>query len=253
MKFGQWYCDYVKEDVVICKFMLKGMDCVGISWVEIECMCDCVCVDIYIVWLGIVIGCCGVEVDWICGEFEKFMGKQVQLNIFEVKNFEVDVQLVVQGIVEQFVSWVLFWCVMCKGMQFLLCVGVKGIWVQCLGCFGGVEMSWLEFYCEGWVLLYMLCVNIDYGFYEVCMIFGWIGVKVWIYKGDVMSCEFVCEQVVVLCVLWCEGGCDGGLCGDCVVCLQCCCLDGLVQDVVLVVVVLVEVLVVVELISGMEV
>lgn len=214
MKLGQCYVDYVVEDIKICNLFKMQFDCVGVLNIEIECICDCVCVDIYIVCLGIVIGCCGVEVECICGDFEKFLGKQIQLNIFEVKNFEVDVQLVVQGIVEQFFVCVVFCCVMCKGLQGVQCVGVKGICIQVFGCFGGVEMSCLEFYCEGCVLLYMLCVNIDYGFYEVKIIFGCIGVKVWIYKGDLIVKEFVCEQVNVFKV--CCDDCGGDCC--CVLC-----------------------------------
>ncbi|MGN6597676.1 MAG: 30S ribosomal protein S3, partial [Actinomycetes bacterium] len=117
----------------------------------------------------------------------KLTGKQVQLNILEVKNPETDAQLVAQGIAEQLSSRVSFRRAMRKGMQAALKAGAKGIRVQCSGRLGGAEMSRSEFYREGRVPLHTLRANIDYGFYEARTTFGRIGVKVWIYKGDVIG------------------------------------------------------------------
>ena len=143
---------------------------------------------------GIVIGRRGAEADRIRGELEKLTGKQVQLNILEVKNPEVDAQLVAQGIAEQLASRVSFRRAMRKGMQSSLRAGAKGIRVQCSGRLGGAEMSRSEFYREGRVPLHTLRANIDYGFYEARTTFGRIGVKVWIYKGDVTEPELAREQ-----------------------------------------------------------
>jgi small subunit ribosomal protein S3 len=118
----------------------------------------------------------------------------VQLNILEVKNPEVDAQLVAQGIAEQLASRVSFRRAMRKGMQSTLRAGAKGIRVQCSGRLGGAEMSRSEFYREGRVPLHTLRANIDYGFYEARTTFGRIGVKVWIYKGDVTQRELAREQ-----------------------------------------------------------
>ncbi|GAA1887962.1 30S ribosomal protein S3 [Lapillicoccus jejuensis] len=193
-KTGQRYRDYVKEDVAIRKLMSTGMERAGISRVEIERTRDRVRVDIHTARPGIVIGRRGAEADRIRGELEKLTGKQVQLNILEVKNPEVDSQLVAQGIAEQLAARVTFRRAMRKGMQSATRAGAKGIRVQCSGRLGGAEMSRSEFYREGRVPLHTLRANIDYGFYEARTPFGRIGVKVWIYKGDVTARELAQQQ-----------------------------------------------------------
>ncbi len=123
-------------------------------------------------------------VDLIRGDLEKLTGKQIQLNILEVKNPEVDAQLVAQGVAEQLSSRVSFRRAMRKAMQSATKSGAKGIRVQCSGRLGGAEMSRSEFYREGRVPLHTLRADIDFGFYEARTTFGRIGVKVWIYRGD---------------------------------------------------------------------
>jgi small subunit ribosomal protein S3 len=188
---SRWFADknygeYVKEDVAIRRLMSKGMERAGIAKVEIERTRDRVRVDIHTARPGIVIGRRGAEADRIRGELEKLTGKQVQLNILEVKNPEADAQLVAQGVAEQLSNRVSFRRAMRKSMQSTLkSPGVKGIRVQCSGRLGGAEMSRSEFYREGRVPLHTLRANIDYGFYEARTTFGRIGVKVWIYKGEV--------------------------------------------------------------------
>jgi small subunit ribosomal protein S3 len=185
---GKNYADYVKEDVAIRRMMGKGMERAGISKVEIERTRDRVRVDIHTARPGIVIGRRGAEADRIRGELEKLTGKQVQLNILEVKNPESDAQLVAQGVAEQLSSRVSFRRAMRKAMQSAMKgPGVKGIRVQCAGRLGGAEMSRSEFYREGRVPLHTLRANIDYGQYEAKTTFGRIGVKVWIYKGDIVQ------------------------------------------------------------------
>jgi small subunit ribosomal protein S3 len=188
---SRWFADkqygeYVKEDVAIRRLMSKGMERAGIAKVEIERTRDRVRVDIHTARPGIVIGRRGAEADRIRGELEKLTNKQVQLNILEVKNPEGDAQLVAQGVAEQLSNRVSFRRAMRKSMQSTLkSPGVKGIRVQCSGRLGGAEMSRSEFYREGRVPLHTLRANIDYGFYEARTTFGRIGVKVWIYKGEV--------------------------------------------------------------------
>jgi len=185
-KPGQRYRDYVDEDVKIRKVLSQGMERAGISKVEIERTRDRVRVDIHTARPGIVIGRRGAEADRIRGDLEKLTGKQVQLNILEVKNPEIDAQLVAQGIAEQLSSRVSFRRAMRKGMQSTMKSGAKGIRVQVSGRLGGAEMSRTEFYREGRVPLHTLRADIDYGFYEARTTFGRIGVKVWIYKGDAL-------------------------------------------------------------------
>ncbi|WP_422933906.1 30S ribosomal protein S3 [Sinomonas sp. P47F7] len=192
-KPGQRYKDFVREDVQIRKLMTTGMERAGIARVEIERTRDRVRVDIHTARPGIVIGRRGAEADRIRGELEKLTGKQVQLNILEVKNPEIEAQLVAQGIAEQLSSRVAFRRAMKKAMQSAQRAGAKGIRVACSGRLGGAEMSRSEFYREGRVPLHTLRANIDYGFYEAKTTFGRIGVKVWIYKGDVTSKELAAQ------------------------------------------------------------
>ena len=200
---SRWYADkqyaaYVGEDVKIRKMMSKGMERAGISRVDIERTQGRLRVDIHTARPGIVIGRRGAEADRIRGDLEKLTGKQVQLNILEVKNPEIDAQLVAQGVAEQLSSRVSFRRAMRKSMQSALKGGAKGIRVQCSGRLGGAEMSRSEFYREGRVPLHTLRADIDYGFYEARTTFGRIGVKVWIYKGDIIASRAEREQQELL-------------------------------------------------------
>ena len=187
---SRWYADklykdYVAEDVKIRRMMSRGLERAGIAKVDIERTRDRVRVDIHTARPGIVIGRKGAEADRIRGELEKLTGKQVQLNILEVKNPESDAQLVAQAVAEQLSSRVSFRRAMRKSMQSAMKNPlVRGIRVQVSGRLGGAEMSRTEFYREGRVPLHTLRANIEYGFFEARTTFGRIGVKVWIYKGD---------------------------------------------------------------------
>ncbi|KTR37393.1 30S ribosomal protein S3 [Rothia kristinae] len=206
-KEGQRYKDFVREDIKIRELMSKGMDRAGIANVEIERTRDRVRVDIHTARPGIVIGRRGAEADRIRGELEKLTGKQIQLNILEVNNPEVNAQLVAQGVAEQLASRVAFRRAMKKAIQSAQRAGAKGIRIQCAGRLGGAEMSRSEFYREGRVPLHTLRANIDYGFFEAKTTFGRIGVKVWIYKGDLTDKELAAQQAA-------QGNRRGGRGGD---------------------------------------
>jgi small subunit ribosomal protein S3 len=187
---SRWYADklyanYIGEDVRIRKLLTKGLERAGISTVEIERTRDRVRVDIYTARPGIVIGRNGAEAERVRNDLEKLTGKQVQLNILEVKSPEIDAQLVAQATAEQLASRVQFRRAMRKAQQSAMRGGARGIRIQCSGRLGGAEMSRSEFYREGQVPLHTLRADIDYGFHEAKTTFGRIGVKVWIYKGDV--------------------------------------------------------------------
>ncbi|OEV03468.1 30S ribosomal protein S3 [Streptomyces oceani] len=189
---SRWYADklykdYVKEDVAIRRMLTQGMERAGISKVEIERTRDRVRVDVHTARPGIVIGRRGAEADRLRGNLEKLTGKQIQFNILEVKNPETDAQLVAQAVAEQLSSRVSFRRAMRKSMQTTMKAGAKGIKIQCGGRLGGAEMSRSEFYREGRVPLHTLRANVDYGFFEAKTTFGRIGVKVWVYKGDVKN------------------------------------------------------------------
>src|SRR5699024_4939469 len=154
------------------KLMSKGLERAGISRVEIERTRDRVRVDLHTARPGIVIGRRGAEAERLRGELEKLTGKQIQLNILEVKNPEADAQLVAQGIAEQLAGRMSFRRAMRKGMQTAQRAGAKGVRVADSGRLGGAEMSRSAFYRQGRVPLHTLRANIDYGFYEARTAFG---------------------------------------------------------------------------------
>lgn len=193
-KPGQRYADYVGEDIRIRTMLQNKLERAGLSRVNIERTRDRVRVDIHTARPGIVIGRRGAEADRLRGQLEKLTGKQIQLNILEVKNPEIDAQLVAQGVAEQLASRVAFRRAMRKAIQSAQRAGAKGVRVQCSGRLGGAEMSRSEFYREGRVPLHTLRANIDYGFYEAHTTFGRIGVKVWIYKGDFTDKELAAQE-----------------------------------------------------------
>ena len=193
-KPGQRYADYVAEDVRIRKMLTTSLDRAGVARIEIERTKDRVRVDIHTARPGIVIGRRGAEAERIRADLEKLTGKQIQLNILEVKNPEGSAQLVAQGIAEQLSARVAFRRAMRKGLQSAQRAGAKGVKIKGSGRLGGAEMSRSEQYREGRVPLHTLRSNIDYGFYEAKTTFGRIGVKVWIYKGDLTNKELAREQ-----------------------------------------------------------
>ena len=182
------YADYLAEDIKIRDLLSTGLERAGISDVVIERTRDRVRVDIHTARPGIVIGRRGSEADRIRGKLEKLTGKQVQLNILEVKNIDADAKLVAQSIAEQLTNRVAFRRAMRKAIQSAMRQPqVKGIKIVCSGRLGGAEMGRTERYHEGRVPLHTLRAEIDYGTHEAHTTFGRIGVKVWIYKGDVIG------------------------------------------------------------------
>ena len=180
-KVGERYRDFVLEDDAIRKVMNKDLERAGVSRIIIERTRDRVRVDIHTARPGIVIGRRGAEAERVRAKLEKLTGKQVQLNIFEVKNPAIDAQLVAQGIAEQLTNRVTFRRAMRKAQQDAMRAGAKGIRIKLSGRLGGAEMSRSEFYREGRVPLQTLT-------------YGRIGVKVWIYKGDMTEREFEEQQ-----------------------------------------------------------
>ena len=178
-KVGERYSDFVLEDDKIRKVMNKDLERAGVSRIVIERTRDRVRVDIHAARPGIVIGRRGAEAEKVRAKLEKLTGKQVQLNIFEVKNAALDAQLV---------------AAMRKAQQDAMHAGAKGIRIKLSGRLGGAEMSRSEFYREGRVPLQTLRALIDYGFFEAKTTYGRIGVKVWIYKGDMTEREFEEQQ-----------------------------------------------------------
>lgn len=183
------YRDYLEADLRIREYLLGQLPHAGISRIDIERTRERVRIDAHTARPGIVIGRRGSEAERLRSKLEemesKIYGKpvDVRLNIIEVKQPELDAQLVAQGVAEQLVSRVSFRRAMKKAVSTAMRNGAKGVRVQCAGRLGGAEMSRTEWYIEGQMPLHTLRADVDYGLAEARTTFGRIGVKVWIYRG----------------------------------------------------------------------
>ena len=183
----QEYVDNVIEDWKIRDFLMTQLPHAAISRVEVERTRDRLRVDVHTARPGIVIGRRGSEADRLRAGLTKISGNpKVQLNIQEIKQPELDAALIAQGVADQLVGRVAFRRAMKRAVQNAQKAGAKGSRVQCSGRLGGAEMSRTEWYREGRVPLHTLRADIDYGFREAHTTYGRIGVKVWIYKGNIL-------------------------------------------------------------------
>jgi small subunit ribosomal protein S3 len=177
---------YILEDVRIREHIRGKLHHAGLSDILIRKDKQRITVDIYTARPGIVIGKSGVEVDALRKELHAITGKNVHININEIKRPELDAQLVAQSIAEQLQNRVSFRRAMKRSLASAMRSGAQGIKIQCGGRLGGGEMSRSERYTEGRIPLHTIRADIDYGFAEARTTFGRIGVKVWINKGEIM-------------------------------------------------------------------
>lgn len=180
------YAKLLREDIIIRNIIEDQLENAGVSKIEIERTEEEVKVDMYTSKPGIVIGRRGANINDIRNLLEKKTGSIIQLNIIEIKKPELIAKLVAEGIASQLVGRVSFRKAMKKAISLCMKAGAKGVRVQCAGRLGGAEMARTEWYREGRVPLHTLRANIDYGFAEANTTFGKIGVKVWIYLGDII-------------------------------------------------------------------
>ena len=189
---ARWFADknyaaFIAEDDRIREFIRERVRHSGVSRIDIERPDnDRVTVDVWTARPGIVIGRRGSEADAIRGILEKMTGKSVKLNIQEIKSAELDAQVTAHNVAEQLRGRVSFRRAMRRATQNAMKAGAKGVRVQCSGRLGGAEMSRTEWYREGQVPLHTLRADIDYGLDEARTTYGRIGVKVWIYTGEVL-------------------------------------------------------------------
>ncbi len=181
------YADFVIEDWKIRDYLNTELPHAAISRIEVERTRDRLRVDVHTARPGIVIGRRGSEADRLRSGLTDLTGNaKVQLNIQEIKQPELDAALIAQGVADQLAGRVAFRRAMKRAVQNAQKAGALGIRVQCSGRLGGAEMSRSEWYREGRVPLHTLRADIDYGFREAATTYGRIGVKVWIYKGDIL-------------------------------------------------------------------
>ena len=183
----QEYVDYIIEDWHIRDYLMTQLPHAAISRVEVERTRDRVRIDVHTARPGIVIGRRGAEADRVRAGLTKITGNnKVQLNIQEIKQPELDAALIAQGVADQLAGRIAFRRAMKRAVQNAQKAGALGIRVQCSGRLGGSEMARSEWYREGRVPLHTLRADIDYGFREAKTTYGRIGVKVWLYKGNIL-------------------------------------------------------------------
>src|SRR6476646_7456118 len=191
------YKEYLTEDWKIREAIMRRMESAAISRIEIERTRDKVRVDVHTARPGIVIGRRGAQADELRAIITKITGNpKVQLNIVEIKSPELDAALIAQGVADQLANRIAFRRAMKRAVQNAQKAGALGIRVQCSGRLGGAEMSRTEWYREGRVPLHTLRANIDYGFREAKTSSGRVGVKVWIYKGDILPYKTAVEDKI---------------------------------------------------------
>ncbi|ORJ63089.1 30S ribosomal protein S3 [Geothermobacter hydrogeniphilus] len=183
------YADLLHEDIKLRDYLKKRLFHAGISKIELERAANKAKINIFAARPGIIIGKKGSEVEALKRELAKLTDKEVFINIQEIRKPEVDAQLVAENVALQLERRVAFRRAMKKSVGQALKFGAEGIKIECSGRLGGAEMSRREWYREGRVPLHTLRANIDYGFAEAKTTYGIIGVKVLIFKGEVLSQE----------------------------------------------------------------
>lgn len=188
---SKWYAeaDYAKflhEDIAIRKFLKKRLYSSGVSKIEIERAANKTKINIHTARPGLIIGKKGSEVETIKKELSALTSKEIFINIHEVRKPELDAQLVAENVALQLERRIAFRRAMKKSVTSALKFGAKGIRITCSGRLGGAEMSRTEWYREGRVPLHTLRADIDYGFAEAKTTYGLIGIKVLIFKGEIL-------------------------------------------------------------------
>jgi small subunit ribosomal protein S3 len=189
---AKWYAerrdfvDTLHEDIKVRKFIMQSLQNSGIAKVEIERAANRMRVSIHTAKPGVVIGKGGSGIERLRQQLDALTGKQAHINIIEIKVAEMNAQLVAEGIAAQLEKRVAFRRAMKQAMGRTMRAGAKGIRAMVSGRLGGAEIARTEWYTEGTVPLHTLRADIDYGFAEARTTYGQIGVKVWIYKGEIL-------------------------------------------------------------------
>lgn len=181
------YANFLHEDLKVREFLKKKLRHAGVSRIDIERVAGKMKINIHTARPGIVIGKKGSGIDQLRGEAQKFSKSEIFVNVLEVRKAEADAQLISENIADQLEKRVAFRRAMKKAMSQAFKFGVSGIKIQCSGRLGGAEIARVERYAEGSVPLHTLRADIDYGTAEALTTYGLIGIKVWVYKGEVIG------------------------------------------------------------------
>jgi small subunit ribosomal protein S3 len=191
---SRWFADkkygeYIQQDSKLRNFVKKKLFHAGVSRIEIERSAKRIRLRIYTARPGIVIGKKGSEIERLKQEIEKTVSQEVMIDIQEVRKPEIDAQLVAENVAQQIERRVAFRRAMKRGVTSAMRFGAQGVKIICSGRLGGAEMARREWYREGRVPLHTLRADIDYGFTEARTTYGAIGVKVYIFKGEILKKE----------------------------------------------------------------
>ena len=184
---GEDYGNLLMEDIKMRKFILETVPQAAISKVVIERPAKTCRVSIYAARPGVIIGKKGADIEKLRRKLSEMSSSDVSLNIVEIRKPEVDAQLIAQGIGDQLIRRVAFRRAMKRAMQSAMRLGAEGIKIVCGGRLGGAEIARVEQYREGRVPLHTLRANIDYAEYEALTAYGIIGIKVWVFKGEILG------------------------------------------------------------------
>ncbi len=188
---SRWYAEknysrFLQEDIVLRNFIKKKLYHAGVSKIEIDRTANRAKITIRAARPGIIIGQKGSEIEKLQKDLQRMVQREISINIQEVRRVETDAQLVAENVALQLERRVAFRRAMKKGVTSSLKFGGQGIKISCAGRLGGAEIARSEWYREGRVPLHTLRADIDYGFAEARTTYGQIGVKVWIYKGEIL-------------------------------------------------------------------
>jgi len=184
---GKEYGDRLVQDLKLRQYIQKKLKSAGISRVVIERAAKTIKVTVYTARPGVIIGKKGADIEKLRRDLSKRAGGDVSLNIVEIRKPETDAQLVAEGVCQQLERRVSFRRAMKRAVQGTMRLGAKGIRINVSGRLGGADIARTEWYREGRVPLHTLRAEIDYGFAEALTTYGIIGVKVWVYKGDILA------------------------------------------------------------------
>jgi small subunit ribosomal protein S3 len=184
---GRNYAALLAEDIKIRKYIFENLPQAAISKVVIERPAKLCRVSIYAARPGVIIGKKGADIEKLRTKLSSMTASEVKLNIVEIRKPEIDAKLVAQGIADQLVRRVAFRRAMKRAVQSALRLGAEGIKIVCGGRLGGAEIARVEWYREGRVPLHTLRANIDYAETEALTAYGIIGIKVWIFKGEILA------------------------------------------------------------------
>jgi small subunit ribosomal protein S3 len=195
---GRNYASMLEEDLKMRKFIMETLPQAAISKVVIERPAKLCRVSIYAARPGVIIGKKGADIEKLRSQLAKMTGSEVKLNIVEIRKPEIDAKLVAQGVADQLVRRVAFRRAMKRAVQSALRLGAEGIKITCGGRLGGAEIARVEWYREGRVPLHTLRAHIDYAEAEALTAYGIIGIKCWIFKGEILGHDPMAQDRLML-------------------------------------------------------